>query len=101
MPTSDRKKTRLICIGSGHPVSCLRAELTDAGSCQDTDTVIRWLALREEELDSVLGKGERHNGHGAGPHNEALCPEPHEAHEGAQRVQDVGVIPARLLSTTQ
>ena len=70
--------------------------LTDADSRQHPDAVIRGLALWEDELDAVLGEGEGHDGDGAGPHYEALRPQPHEPDEGAQRVQDVGVVPARL-----
>jgi hypothetical protein len=70
--------------------------LTDAGGGEEPDALVRRLTLREEELDGVLGEGERHNRHGAGPDDEALRPQPHEAHEGAERVQDVGVVTARL-----
>ena len=47
-------------------------------------------------LDVVLGEGEGHDGDGAGPHDEALRPQSHEPDEGAQRVQDVGVVTAGL-----
>ena len=47
-------------------------------------------------LDVVLGEGEGHDGDGAGPHDEALRPQTHEPDEGAQRVQDVGVVTAGL-----
>ena len=43
-------------------------KLTDAGRGEKPDTLVRRLTLWEEELDGVLGKGERHNGHGAGAH---------------------------------
>jgi hypothetical protein len=74
-------------------------KLTDAGGGEEPDALVRRLTLREEELDGVLGEGERHNRHGAGPDDEALRPQPHEAHEGAERVQDVGVVSARLTNT--
>ena len=45
---------------------------------------------------AVLGEGEGHDGDGAGPHDEALRPQTHEPDEGAQRVQDVGVVTAGL-----
>jgi hypothetical protein len=70
--------------------------LTDAGGGEEPDALVRRLTLREEELDGVLGEGERHNRHGAGADDEALRPQPHEAHEGAERVQDVSVVTARL-----
>ena len=47
-------------------------------------------------VDVVLGEGEGHDGDGAGPHDEALRPQTHEPDEGAQRVQDVGVVTAGL-----
>ena len=47
-------------------------------------------------VDAVLGEGEGHDGDGAGPHDEALRPQTHEPDEGAQRVQDVGVVTAGL-----
>ena len=47
-------------------------------------------------LDVVLGEGEGHDGDGAGPHDETLRPQTHEPDEGAQRVQDVGVVTAGL-----
>jgi hypothetical protein len=72
------------------------ARLTDAGGGEQPNALVRRLTLREEQLDGVLGEGERHNRHGAGPDDEALRPQPHEAHEGAERVQDVGVVSARL-----
>ena len=70
--------------------------LTDADGRQHPDAVIRGLALWEDELDAVLGEGEGHDGDGAGPHYEALRPQPHKPDEGAQRVQDVGVVSTRL-----
>ena len=40
------------------------------------DRFVWRLALGEEELDGVLGEGERHDGDGAGPHNQTLGPQP-------------------------
>ncbi len=51
--------------------------LTDAGGGEEPDALVRRLALREEELDGVLGEGERHNRHGAGADDEALRPQPY------------------------
>ena len=43
---------------------------------------IRRVALREEQLDWVLGKRERDNGRCARPHDDALCPQPdHDYHD--------------------
>jgi len=74
-------------------------KLTDAGRGEKPDTLVRRLTLWEEELDGVLGKGERHNGHGAGAHYQALGPQAHKPHKRAQGVQNVGVITTRLSTT--
>ena len=73
--------------------------LTYADGGKHPDAVIWGLALREDELDAVLGEGERHDGDGAWPDDQALRPQPHKPDEGAQRVQDVGVVTARLMIT--
>jgi hypothetical protein len=98
-----RYRPRLaLCNGIAHAwpddgqLSPMPRRLTDAGGGEEPDALVRRLTLREEKLDGVLGEGERHNRHGAGADDEALRPQPHEAHEGAERVQDVGVVTARL-----
>lgn len=57
---------------------------TDADGRQQLDTLIRGLTLGEDELDTVLGEGEGHDGDGAGPHDQTLRPQSHEPDEGAQ-----------------
>ena len=73
-----------------------KGEEADTGCGQHLDAVVGRVALREEQLDGVLGEGEGHDGDGAGPHDEALRPQTHEPDEGAQRVQDIGVVTAGL-----
>ena len=45
--------------------------------CWRCQPLIRRVALGEEELDGVLGKGERDNGRCARPHDDALSPQPY------------------------
>ncbi len=61
------------------------------------DCFIRRIALREERLGRVGGKGEADNGNGAGPDNQALGPETDEADEWSEGVEDVGVVASGLL----
>ena len=74
-----------------------RNDLTDAAAGEEPDGLIGRLALGEEGLGRVLGKGQGHDGDDARPHYQTLGPQPHEPHEGAKGVHDVGVVGARLL----
>ena len=72
---------------------------TDAYRGQHLDTLLRGVALGEDELDAVLGEGEGHDGDGAGSHDQALRPQPHEPDERTQRVKNVGVVTPGLKQT--
>ena len=61
------------------------------------DCFIRRIALREERLGRVGGKGEADDGNGAGPDYQALGPETNEADERSEGVEDVGVVTSGLL----
>ena len=69
---------------------------TDACRRQELDGVVGWLAVGEEGFCRVLGKGQGHDGHGAGTDDQALGPQAHEPHKGTESVQDVRVVTAGL-----
>ena len=50
--------------------------LTDADGGQKPDRRVGRVAVREERLGGVHGEGEGHDGLAAGPHNDALHPQP-------------------------
>ncbi len=61
------------------------------------DCFIRRIALWEERLGRIGGKGEADDSNGAGPDNQALGPETDEADERSEGVEDVGVVASGLL----
>ena len=58
---------------------------------------LRRVAFRKERLADVEREGERLDGAGARPHDDALDPEPDERRQGPEGDVDVGVVGAGLL----
>lgn len=65
---------------------------TYAKSSQQPDCLLRLITLRKERLDDIVGKGQCHNGGGAGSDDHALHPEPQEGWQGPESLSDVSVI---------
>jgi hypothetical protein len=51
-------------------------ELTNADGGEEADGGVGRVAVREERLGGVHGEGEGHDGLAAGPHDDALHPQP-------------------------
>lgn len=74
--------------------------LTDAADGEETNGVVRGLALWEEGLQDVHAEREGHDGLRAGPNDHTLNPEPDERHERAERLHDVGIVRSTLRDHT-
>ena len=72
-------------------------QLTNADRGQTPDGLVGRGALGEEGLRGVRREGEADDGDRARPDNQTFGPQTNEPDEGAEGVEDVGVVAAGLL----
>ncbi len=77
--------------------SILVRALTNTDGSQTPDGFVGRGALGEEGLGGVRCEGEADDGNRTRPDNQTFGPKTDEPHEGAEGVEDVGVVAAGLL----
>ena len=68
------------------------AEKTETERCQDPDSLLRRVTLREEGFEDVESEGEGLDGANAWSQDDAFDPESDEGEEGAEGEVDVGIV---------